>query len=281
MTKRSPIFRNSDERLRQLEREAAATGSPDAVVRLLVERIRTGVIRLDDLAGVSDDDLALIVEFVPHGREAAGREQARRMPPLPVVIRAWDSEERRRTRTGEGARLWVRPYSTRPLDLGRAEAVLRVAGARIAPRSTEWGQSNRPEVTVFSGLESRRAENLLRDAGLDVAGVLPKTWGGDAAAEHRISPDLMLLFPTEPCAPPDDCVYFSWEHTGHGWARDYGCADYQNIVSGTRAATPEEYAPAVAAYEAENGRRLRVYARARWEFHDQRRMSMRGPRGAP
>lgn len=288
MTRRSPIFRNSDDRLRQLEREVATTGSPDAITRLLVERFRVGAITFDDLSRVSDSDLDLIVRLGLGGRageEAARREAGRRQPPLPTIIRAWDLEQNRRRRPGEGERFCVAPGARRgprpwhevgdPLDA--IEAALRAAGARIAARSRENGWVNQPETVVFSGLEPQEAERVLRDAGISVTGVEPKTWGGDALPEHRRSPDLILLFPTEFCAPPDDCDSVDWSEQNGRWALgEYGCADYRAVMERTRTATPEEYAPAVSAYEAENGRRLRVYTRSRYEFDRQRQQRARG-----
>lgn len=278
MTKRSPVFRNSDERLRKLEREVETSGAPDAAERLLIERARVGEITPDDLSRASDSDLRLLsrLGLFGHafGRDAVEREIGRRQPPLPTIIRAWDLEQNRRRRPGEGERFWVRPWtSSRGLDLDATEAALRAAGARIAARSYEDAWPNQPEIVVFSGLEPRVAVRALRDAGIDVAGAGPKTWGGDALPERRVSPNLLLLFPTEFCAPPDDCDSATWERGSRGnWTLgDYGCANYRSVLEGTRTATPEEYAPAVAAYEAENGRRLRVYTRSRYEFDRQRR----------
>ncbi len=47
MKRRSPIFRNSDEGLRAIEREVAATGDVNAITRLIVARLRAGVVAAD------------------------------------------------------------------------------------------------------------------------------------------------------------------------------------------------------------------------------------------
>ncbi len=47
MKRRSPIFRNSDDGLRSLEREVARTGAADAISRLIVARLRAGVVTPD------------------------------------------------------------------------------------------------------------------------------------------------------------------------------------------------------------------------------------------
>ena len=108
MTKRSPVFRNSDERLRKLEREVETSGAPDAAERLLIERARVGEITPDDLSRASDSDLRLLsrLGLFGHafGRDAVEREIGRRQPPLPTIIRAWDLEQNRRRRPGEGER---------------------------------------------------------------------------------------------------------------------------------------------------------------------------------
>ncbi len=238
--------------------------------------------RLSDLSSADLSDIELYTALGSGNTRLwweAQRELGRRLDPLPVVIRAWEdpSEQKRRRRQGEGERYWIRQYDSYPLDLSRAENILRRAGARIASRSKEYGERHRQMTVVFSGIEPHVAERILRDDGIHLAGVEPKTWGGDATPDHRQPPNLIMLFPTEASAPPDLCdsVECRWDGRERVWRfGSVACADY-GLVYETRAATRDEYVDAVAAYEREFGRRLVVYTRARYEFHQQRRDKMR------
>lgn len=284
--------RNSDERLRQLERAwLTARSDSEALHAYARELERTGRARsmwdsslTADLTTLSDTDLQLLQvlgELPPVTGEtgerldAIGREIERRKPPLPVIVRAWEdpSEQRRRLRPGETERFWVRGRLYDPPS--RIEGILRRAGARIAPRSKEYGELHRPEVVVFSGLTPFAAQEAIRHAGLYLF-VEPKTWGGDALPELRQSPSLIFLFPTEFCAPPDECDSVMWERDRGRWRfGSWECANYRAVTDRTRAATDEEVAPAVAAFSEEFGRRLRVYARSKLEFDLARRDAAR------
>jgi hypothetical protein len=255
---RRDVRRNSDERLRMLERRWRASPTDEHALSSYVNEL----------------------ERLGHHSEVEGvvREAETAKPPLPVVIRAWEdpAEQHRRLRQGEERRFWVRQYTSYRFDPDRAEEDLRGAGARIAPRSREFGELHLTPTTVFSGLAPGVAESELRSRGHQFAGIQVKTWGGDALPEDRRSPSLILLFPTEFCAPIDDCDSVMWEEKRGRWSLGgYECAHYGGIVSRTRSATRDEYEPAVEAYEAEHGRRLRVYTRSRYEFDRMRRESRR------
>lgn len=284
--------RNSDERLRRLERAWLTARSDSEALHAYVRELeRTGRARsmwgstlTADLTTLSDTDLQLLQvlgELPPVTSEtserldAIGREIERRKPPLPVIVRAWEdpTERRRRLRPGETERFWVRGRLYDPPS--HIEGILRRAGARIAPRSKEYGELHRPEVVVFSGLTPFAAQEAMRHAGLYLF-VEPKTWGGDALPELRQSPSLIFLFPTEFCAPPDECDSVMWERDRGRWRfGSWECANYRAVTDRTRAATDEEVAPAIAAFSEEFGRRLRVYARSKLEFDLARRAAAR------
>lgn len=247
------------------------------------------------LESASDEDLQIVYELYPrlYGDTAAelrplnndlryervGREINRRMPDLPVMVRVWQdpAEDRRRLRLGEAERFWIDNH--REYDLDKAEGIIRELGGKIAPRSRSWGEwSGQPSV-VFSGVPPREVERALNVLPGNFR-VLPKTWGGDALPELRHPPTLLLLFPTEFAAPPDECESVFWrEVVPGGWdLADHGAADAYSIIRDTRPATPEQAAPAISTYQVQTGRRLRLYARMQSSFRRLRQQQARGLR---
>lgn len=235
-----------------------------------------------NLERASDEDLRLVAELhhrlfgdaAPELRQLADlvryanvtREIGRRLPVLPVMVRVWQepSEDRRRLRAGETERFWINNHRDYPLD--EAERVVRELGGRVAPRSRAWGDKHRSPVVVFSGVRPRDVDRALSFLpGMCMA--RQKTWGGDALPELRQPPTLLLLFPTEFAAPPDDCDSIFWQQVRGAWSlSDPGPADPIAIVRDTRPATPDQAAPAISAYQADTGRRLRLYTRMQSEF---------------